>query len=360
MELNPEFWRGRRVLVTGHTGFKGSWLSLWLHELEAEFAGYAPSPPTEPSLFAAARLGDLMPTLGRDVRDLDGVVAAFRDFRPEVVVHLAAQPIVSRSLKDPVATFDVNVMGVVNVLEAARRIDSVRALVNVTSDKAYENREWTWGYRERDALGGRDPYSASKACSELVTAAYRRSFFEGGDRTSVATARAGNVIGGGDWGEDRLIPDVMKAALGGPIAAIRRPAAIRPWQHVLNPLSGYLLLAERLWHRGGEFADAWNFAPDEGDAWPVGEVIDRVVELWGGPIPMERGVETGFEETKYLKLDSSRARSVLGWAPGWGIEQALSAVAEWYREWDAGTDARNLTLDQIRSHPAATAARTSA
>ncbi len=348
------------MLVTGHTGFKGSWLSLWLQDMGAEVGGFALAPPTQPSLYEAAHVGDGMHTVCSDVRGLDDVVATFAEFEPEVVMHLAAQPIVSRSFKDPVPTFDVNVMGVVNVLDAARRSPSVRVIVNVTSDKVYENRESPRGYRERDALGGHDAYSASKACSELVTAAYRRSFFNGPGTAAVATARAGNVIGGGDWGEDRLIPDIMKAALGGTTAAIRRPAAVRPWQHVLNPLSGYLLLAERLWAAGDEFADAWNFAADEDEAWPVGEVVDRLVELWGESIPVERGVQADFEETHYLKLDSSRARSGLGWVPGLRIEQALAAVVDWYREWGAGTDPRQLTVDQIRAYPAAAASRASA
>jgi CDP-glucose 4,6-dehydratase len=349
MELSQGFWRGRRVLVTGHTGFKGSWLSLWLQELGAEAAGVALRAPPGPSLWDAARVGEGMRTIEADLRSLGALEAAFAEHRPEVVLHLAAQPIVSRSLRDPVGTFEVNVMGTVNVLEAARRTDGVRAVVNVTSDKAYEDAGTGQPHREGDRLGGRDPYSASKACSELVTAAYHDSF----EGPAVASARAGNVIGGGDWGEDRLIPDLMRAALGGPRAEIRRPYAVRPWQHVLNPLSGYLLLAQQLCEGGAELAGAWNFAPDESEAWPVERVVERVRELWGEPIDAELGAGPGFEETHYLRLDSSKARDELGWDPGWGIEEGLRAVVDWHRGAAAGADARELTVGQIRAHPAA-------
>ena len=351
MELSPSFWRGRKVLVTGHSGFKGSWLVLWLQALEAEVAGLALSAPAGPSLWEEARVEHGMSAVRGDVRDLGVVEAAFAEHRPEVVLHLAAQPIVSRSLKDPAGTFEVNVMGTVNVLEAARRTTGVRVIVNVTSDKAYEDANSGEAHRERDRLGGRDPYSASKACSELVTAAYRESF----DGPAVATARAGNVIGGGDWGEDRLLPDLMRAAAGGRPAVIRRPDAVRPWQHVLNPLSGYLLLVERLWERGEELAGGWNFAPAESDAWPVRQVIERVSALWGREIPVELAAEPGFAETHYLKLDSSKARAELGWSPGWALEEGLAAVVEWYRARHAGEDVRELTLAQIRAHPAAAA-----
>jgi CDP-glucose 4,6-dehydratase len=348
MELSPGFWRRRRVLVTGHTGFKGSWLSLWLQELGADVAGVALGSGPSPSLWEAARVGEGMRTIEADLRSLRDVEAAFAQHRPELVLHLAAQPIVSRSLHDPVGTFEVNVMGTANVLEAARRIDGVQAVVNVTSDKAYEDNGAGRPHREDDQLGGRDPYSASKACSELITAAYRESF----DGPALASARAGNVIGGGDWSEDRLIPDLIRAALGGPRAEIRRPKAVRPWQHVLNPLSGYLLLAQRLCERGGTAAGAWNFAPAEREAWSVEQVLERVRELWGGPIDVEVGDEPGFAETHQLQLDSQKARAELGWNPGWGIDEGLRAVVDWYRAYQAGEDPRELTLDQIRAHPA--------
>jgi CDP-glucose 4,6-dehydratase len=294
-----------------------------------------------------------MRTIEADLRSLPAVESAFAEQRPELVLHLAAQPIVSRSLRDPAATFEANVMGTVNVHEAARRADGVRALVNVTSDKAYADDGRGEPRREGDRLGGRDPYSASKACSELVTAAYRDSFAA----PALASARAGNVIGGGDWGEDRLIPDLMAAALGGPRAEIRRPRAVRPWQHVLNPVSGYLLLAQRLCEQGTEAAGAWNFAPGESDAWTVESVVARIGELWGDPIDVELGVEPGFEETHHLRLDSSKARAELGWEPAWGIDEGLRAVVDWYRGVEAGEDARELTLGQIRAHASTMGAR---
>jgi CDP-glucose 4,6-dehydratase len=350
VELSPAFWRGRRVLVTGHTGFKGAWLCLWLQELGAELLGFAPGPPTRPALYELADAGAGMREVHADVRDLGALQAAFRDHRPEVVLHLGAQPIVSRALTQPADTFEINVMGTANVLEAVRGTDSVRVVVIVTSDKVYAGREDGAAFAEGDPLGAGEPYGASKACAELVTAAYRRSYLEPGGR-GVATARAGNVVGGGDWGEDRLIPDLMRAALAGSPAPIRRPEAVRPWQHVLDPLSGYLLLAERLWADLG-FSGSWNFAPAAEDAWPVERVVQCLERLWGAPIPFERAGEP-FPESAYLRLDASRARERLGWSPGWDLEQALAAVVEWYRGYGHGADVRELTLAQIRSHPAA-------
>jgi CDP-glucose 4,6-dehydratase len=353
VELSPGFWRGRRVLVTGHTGFKGSWLSLWLEELGADVAGFSEGRPTEPALYELASVGGGLRELSGDLRDLDALRRAFSEHSPEVVLHLGAQAIVSRALAEPAATFDINVMGTANVLEAARASDSARAIVVVTSDKVYGHREGGGAFREDDPLGGSDAYSASKACAELVTAAFRRSYFEPGG-PGVATARAGNVIGGGDWARDRLVPDLMRAGLGGPPAPIRRPGAVRPWQHVLEPLSGYLLLAERLCEDGRGFSGAWNFAPAPEDAWPVGRVAERLEQLWGEPIPVERAGES-FPETDYLRLDASRARDRLGWSPGWSLEQGLAAVAEWYRGYGQRAPMRELTLAQIRSHPAARA-----
>jgi CDP-glucose 4,6-dehydratase len=355
VELNPAFWRGRRVLVMGHTGFKGSWLSLWLQEFGADVTGFAAGRPTSPALYELAEVGSRMREIRGDLRDLAALREAFAAARPEVVLHLGAQAIVSRALADPAGTFEVNVMGTANVLEAARGADSVRAVVVVTSDKVYEDRGGGQAFREDDLLGGREPYSASKAAAEHVTAAFRRSYFAPAGR-GVATARAGNVIGGGDWAEDRLVPDLMRAALGGPPAPIRRPGAVRPWQHALEPLSGYLLLAERLWADPAEFSAAWNLAPTPEDAWPVERVVERLEQLWGEPIPVERAGES-FPETDYLRLDATRARERLGWSPGWRVEQALAAVAEWYRGYGehaggAGAGMRELTLAQIRAHPA--------
>jgi CDP-glucose 4,6-dehydratase len=354
MELNPRFWRGRKVLVTGHTGFKGSWLCLWLQEMGAELSGYGLGPPTEPSLFRAARVGESMRSIHGDVADLDAVESALASERPEVVIHMAAQPIVSRGLRDPAGTFETNVMGTVSVLEAARRTRAVRVVVNVTSDKCYEDRGTGEACREGDPLGGRDPYSASKACSEIVSAAYRSSYFGEVGSTALATARAGNVIGGGDWAEDRLIPDVMRAALAHAPVVVRRPGAVRPWQHVLDPVSGYLLLAERLWEEPEKYARAWNFAPGPADAWPVQRVVERISELWSEPIQVETGGDE-FLETDYLRLDSSQAREQLGWASGWSPDRSLQAVAEWYRGWRDCADPRALTVAQLRSHPAAAA-----
>jgi CDP-glucose 4,6-dehydratase len=323
--VDPAFWEGRRVLVTGHRGFKGSWLELWLDSMGARVTGYS------------------LPA--NDVRDAEALRDAVAAARPEVVLHLAAQPIVRRSYRDPAETYAVNVTGTVNVLEACR---SVPAVVNVTSDKCYENTGRDEGYTEDDPLGGADPYSSSKACSEIVTAAYRRSF-----GMPVATARAGNVIGGGDWAEDRLVPDLMRAALAGERVVVRNPDAVRPWQHVLEPLSGYLMLAERL-VESAERARAWNFGPAEADSRTVGEVVERVASLWPGGIEHEAQPDPGApHEAHVLKLDSTRARSELGWRPAWGLDEALSAVVEWYAAHRDGGDVQALALEQIRAHQAA-------
>lgn len=355
MELNARFWEGRRVLVTGNTGFKGSWLTLWLQSLGAEVTGYGGPPPSEPSMWALGRLGDTVAWAQGDVRDAARLGAHLEESRPEVIFHLAAQPLVRRSLRDPAATFETNVMGTVNLLEAVRNIAGVRVVVNVTTDKTYENRDWEWAYREDDRLGGSDPYSASKACSELVTAAYRASFFEahedGAELPAVATARAGNVIGGGDWGEDRLVPDLVQAALNGGKAYIRNPHAVRPWQHVLNPLSGYLALAQALWSSPG-YADGWNFGPQERDARPVGEVAVRLAELWGGGLAWDADRSAQPPEAQTLRLDSSRARMRLGWTPAWDLDDALRAVVEWHRAVAGGRDAREVSFDQIREFTA--------
>jgi CDP-glucose 4,6-dehydratase len=345
--VNPGFWQGRRVLITGHTGFKGSWLSLWLQSMDTTLIGYSTPPPTSPSLFELARVEDGMGHMEGDVRDLERLEAVLSEQRPEIVIHMAAQSLVRRSYRDPVETYETNLMGTVNVLEAVRRVGGVRVVINVTTDKVYENPERPQGFSEDEPKGGRDPYSNSKACSELVTVAYRESFFrERDDAPALASARAGNVIGGGDWGEDRLVPDVMGAALERRPAMIRNPDAVRPWQHVLNPLSGYLLLAESLWDSDAH-ADGWNFGPEEDDERSVRWVIERLAELWGQSIDWRHDASDQPRETAELRLDSTRARARLGWAPRWDLERALSSVVDWYRGLQSGADARELVLGQI-------------
>jgi CDP-glucose 4,6-dehydratase len=354
--VDPSFWRGRRVLVTGHTGFKGAWLSLWLQSLGAELTGLADAVPTEPSLFELARVGEGMGWRVGDVRDRAQVGAAVAESRPEVVIHMAAQSLVRRSFASPQETYATNVMGTVNVLDTVRveGAGTVRAVVNVTSDKCYENREWEWGYREHEAMGGHDPYSSSKGCAELVASAFGRSFFAEEDGTRLASARAGNVIGGGDWAEDRLVADLMRAAIAGEQAAIRNPNSIRPWQHVLSPLSGYLVLAQALWDSPA-VEPAFNFGPPEEDARPVGWLVERLAEMWPGAVRWTLDDGPHPHEARYLKLDSSLARSRLGWRPLVGLEDTLQSIVDWYRALADGADMRAVTLGQISSlhYPAA-------
>ena len=346
-----EFWKGRRVLVTGHTGFKGSWLSLWLQSLGAEVAGYALNPPTNPSLFEIARVSEGMNSVIGDVRDLDKLKSVFSDFRPEIVFHLAAQPLVRKSYVDPVETYSTNVMGTVNLLEAVRQTSSVRVVVNVTSDKCYENREWIWGYRENEPMGGYDPYSNSKGCAELVTSAYRNSFFHpsrhGEHHVAVASARAGNVIGGGDWATDRLIPDILRAMEKSEPVVIRNPHAIRPWQHVLEPLSGYLILAQKLHEEGSAFAEGWNFGPADEDAKPVEWIVESMVESWGRGASWKLDGGNHPHEAHYLKLDCSKARLKLNWHPRWNLGTALEKITEWHRSYLEKGDMQAFTLKQI-------------
>jgi CDP-glucose 4,6-dehydratase len=342
------------VLVTGHTGFKGSWLTLWLARLGAEVTGLARGVPTEPSLYALAGLSDEAATIDTDVRDPEAVERAVAAARPEVVIHMAAQPLVRLSYERPLETYAVNVMGTANVLQAARQAADVRALLVVTSDKCYENQEWERPYREDAPLGGRDPYSSSKACAELVTAAFRDSF--GQDGPAIASARAGNVIGGGDWSRDRLVPDVMAAALAGETVRIRNPGAVRPWQHVLDPLSGYLRLLECLWD-SPEYAEPWNFGPAEEDSRPVRELVEGLAEAWGEGLRWEFDESEGPHEAGLLKLDSSKARARLGWQPTWDLSDAARSVAAFYRAYAAGEDVRPVVLGQIEAFEEAGAAR---
>ncbi len=354
MPLEPSFWSGRRVLVTGHTGFKGSWLSLWLQRLGAELSGFAPGPPTEPSLYDAAAVRTGMAEDIGDIRDPEAVLAAVRTRRPEVVFHLAAQPLVRRSLLAPRLTYEVNVMGTVNLLDAVRLSDGVAAVVVVTSDKCYDNPEHGAGQRvfdETAPMGGSDPYSSSKGAAELVTAAYRESYFSGPANPNVASARAGNVIGGGEWGEDRLVADLVRAAEHDEPIRLRNPDAVRPWQHVLNPLHGYLLLAQAL-ARDPDFARGWNFGPDLEDARTVRELAERLGELWPGGLRWTPDDRPQPPEATYLALDSTQARERLGWHPGWDLEQSLQRIVEWHREYAAGGGARATTVAQIEQFPA--------
>jgi CDP-glucose 4,6-dehydratase len=356
MVMNPgQFWTGKRVFLTGHTGFKGSWLSIWLKDLGAELTGFALPPPTKPSLFEVADVSSGMTSIIGDIRDSAVLTKALRDAQPEIVIHMAAQPIVRLSYEQPVETYSTNVMGLVHLFEAVRKSPGVRAVVNVTSDKCYENKEWVWGYRESEPMGGHDPYSSSKGCAELVTAAYRRSFFNADSYhehgIALASARAGNVIGGGDWARDRLIPDIMRAIEAGQPVKIRNPNAIRPWQHVLEPLSGYLKLAQKLYEAGPAFAEGWNFGPADADARPVQWIVERLTQMWGEGARWELDNQTNsIHEAHYLKLDCSKARSVLGWKPIWGLEQALSGIAEWHKLSLQGRNMYAKTLAQVREY----------
>lgn len=350
--MNGEFWHGKRVFLTGHTGFKGGWLALWLADMGAEVHGFALTPPTTPNFFTVTNLLDrLSSSTIADIRDAAALTQAMQAAQPDIVLHLAAQPLVRYSYVAPVETYAVNVMGTVNLLEAVRQTPSVKAVVNVTTDKCYENREWVWPYRENEAMGGFDPYSSSKACSELVTAAYRRSFLKPAG-IFLASARAGNVIGGGDWAADRLVPDFLRALDAGQTLAIRSPLATRPWQHVLEPLSGYLMLAEKLFADGQDFAEAWNFGPEETDARPVqwiveylcSQVPDAAWQCDASPQP---------HEANMLKLDSSKAKAQLGWRPRWDLQTGLGMTLAWHQAWKQGSDMAAISVQQIHGYEAA-------
>jgi len=351
--MNQAFWKGKRVLMTGHTGFKGSWLSLWLQSLGAQVVGYALAPPTNPSLFEVAQVGKGMTSIIGDIRDLERLRAVFAEHKPEIVIHMAAQPLVRYSYIEPVETYSTNVMGTVNLLEAVRSTPSVKAVVNVTSDKCYENREWAWGYRENEAMGGFDPYSSSKGCAELVTSAYRNSYFHAEKyRThgvAIATGRAGNVIGGGDWADDRLIPDIMRAITQGKPVNIRNPHAIRPWQHVLEPLSGYLMLAQKLVEEGATYAEGWNFGPSDEDAQPVQWIVEKLTGSWGEGASWALDGGDHPHEAHYLKLDCSKAKARLNWYPKWHLEHALGAIIDWHRAYGEKQNMREFSLGQIQS-----------
>lgn len=348
--IDASFWKDRRVFVTGHTGFKGGWLCLWLARLGARVTGYALEPPTEPSLFDAAGIAGDLTSVIADIRDRRRLDAALASARPEIVFHLAAQPLVRRAHADPVETFDTNVMGTVNLLDALRRQDGVLAAVVVTSDKVYDNREWVWPYRETDRLGGSEPYGASKACAEIAVDAFRHAYFADGPRIGVATARAGNVIGGGDWAEDRLVPDAIRAFAAGETLRLRNPLAHRPWQHVLEPLAGYVRLAECLTAAPEKTAGGWNFGPAGGDSRPVRWVADTIARLWGGDARWTLDNRANPHEARLLAVDSSRAEAELGWRPVWPVERALEHTVAWYRAHYEGRDMRALSIDQIEEY----------
>ena len=351
--IDREFWKGKKVFITGHTGFKGSWLCLWLHQLGACVTGYSLEPPTTPSLFKLAGVDKLIASINGDVRDRKKLAQCVSDAKPEIVFHLAAQPLVRDSYKIPVDTYEINVMGTVNILESIRLYrDTVRAFVNVTTDKVYENREWLWGYRENEPLGGYDPYSNSKACSELVTAAYRNSYFNSieNNKVGIATARAGNVIGGGDWALDRIVPDCIRALLKSEPVLVRNPHSIRPWQHVLDPLSGYLLLCQKLCEQGQSFTEAWNFGPDNEDAVSVAQLVQILCEKWGKGASYNVTRTDGPHEAAFLKLDCTKTTVKIGWLPKWSVTQAVDAVVNWTKRYSHGDNIQTVCLDQLEQY----------
>lgn len=344
--VNSKFWKGKKVFITGHTGFKGSWLSLWLQSMGAEIKGFSLAPRTLPSLYYEANVGEKMESVFGDIRDKDFVLDSMRQFNPDVVFHMAAQPLVRASYREPIDTYSTNIMGTIHVLEGARYCSNLRAIVNVTTDKCYANNEWDWGYRENEPMGGFDPYSSSKACSELVTNAYRSSFLKKSG-IAVATARAGNVIGGGDWSEDRLIPDILNAFVNKEPVVIRNPNSIRPWQHVLEPLSGYLILAEKLYINGHPFAEGWNFGPYDQDVQPVLWIVEKMTSDWNHKEKWKIDSDEQPHEANYLKLDISKAKNHLGWMPSWDLTVAIDKIIKWHKSWISGTNAQALCLRQI-------------
>jgi CDP-glucose 4,6-dehydratase len=349
---NPAFWQGKRVLLTGHTGFKGSWLSLWLQSMGAVVRGISLDPPTTPALFTVAQVAQGMDHQIADIRDFEAIKPLVASFKPEIVIHMAAQPLVRLSYQQPIETYATNVMGTLHVLEAARHASSVRAIVNITTDKCYDNKEWVWGYREDEPMGGHDPYSSSKGCVELLSSAYRKSFLKEAG-IAMATARAGNVIGGGDWALDRLVPDILKALEQQQPVQIRNPHAIRPWQHVLEPLSGYLVLAERLFEHGQQDAEGWNFGPRDEDAQPVQWIVEHLCQAWGGGATWAVQPGDHPHEAHFLKLDISKARQRLQWAPRWSLQTALGHITQWHQAWLAGQDMRAICIQQINSYQTA-------
>jgi CDP-glucose 4,6-dehydratase len=352
--MDNNFWKDRKVLITGHTGFKGSWLSLWLQRKGARVTGFALDPPTSPSLFKLAQVAKGMTSIIGDIRNFEHLNGAINEHQPEIIIHMAAQSLVRYSYNNPVETYSTNIMGTVNLLEAVRNTEFVRVVVNITSDKCYKNKEWIWGYRENEPLGGYDPYSSSKGCAELITSAYRHSYFSNNSlpdqSVMLASTRAGNVIGGGDWAQDRLIPDIMNTILEKRSPIIRYPNAIRPWQHVLEPLRGYLKLAEKLWYQENKYAGAWNFGPNDDAAQPVSWVADYLIKLWGEGACWKIDPMQNLHEATYLKLDSSKAKNFLQWSPKINLPTTLEWIVKWYRAYLANKDMRKITEDEIMQY----------
>ena len=345
--VDPSFWKGKKVFLTGHTGFKGAWLSLWLQKMGAIIKGYSLDVNTKPALFAQANVAAEMESEIGDIRNLEQLTESMVSFSPDILIHMAAQPLVRLSYQEPVDTYTTNVIGTVNVLEAARKCSNLKAIVSVTTDKCYENKEWEWGYRENEPMGGHDPYSSSKGCAELVTTAYRRSFFSSGDTASLASARAGNVIGGGDWAEDRLIPDILRAFEKSEPVVIRNPLSTRPWQHVLEPLSGYLVLAQELFLNGDNFAEGWNFGPKDEDCKPVSWILDTMVTYWGNNASWSLDKNNNPHEAGFLKLDCSKASNRLKWNPKWNLELTLKSIVDWHKLYTNGGDIKKQCLKEI-------------
>ena len=350
--MNPEFWKRKKVFLTGHTGFKGSWSVLWLKRLGADITGYSLKPPTQPSLFETARVHEGIRSIVGDIRDYPSLKNCLSECKPDIVIHMAAQPLVRESYQDPVETYMTNVLGTIHLFEAIRQLGTKPVVVNVTTDKCYENREWIWGYRENESLGGLDPYSSSKACSEMVTTSYRHSFFNPSNYkkhgVALASCRAGNVIGGGDWAKDRLVPDIVRALMGGEEVVIRNPQSTRPWQHVLDPLNGYFTLAEKLFEDGPGFAEAWNFGPDDSGEKPVSWIVKNLSKFWGGKKSWKKDQDLNPHEANSLKLDCTKAKSRLGWRPNLDLDTALRWVVEWFKAYQKGQDVRQVAEQQIQ------------
>jgi len=347
-------YKGRKVFITGHTGFKGSWICLLLHKLGADVYGYALDPPTNPSLFIEANVGEIITSTIGDIRDYKFLLQTIKEIQPEIIIHMAAQPLVMESYKNPRETYEINVMGTVNIFESARQVESVKVILNITTDKCYENKEWHWGYRENEPMGGYDPYSSSKGCSELITGAFRNSYFNIDSFEKhgivIASARAGNVIGGGDWAADRLIPDFIRSIIEGEQLKIRNPYSIRPWQHVLEPLSGYITLVAKMSDIGIKYSGAWNFGPDDRDAKNVEWITNKLCELWGNGISYEIDINPQPHEASYLKLDCSKANNELLWFPKWNIEKAIELIIEWNKAWLGKGDIRQVCIKQIEEY----------